>query len=357
MVFSSTYLHDSGRLVAVVVRWDDLELLLIAAYLPARPKNSAPFYRDCLGPFLNTLPDLKNILAKKKGVREKVKQVLRDAGGDLAVLLLRLSSCLRAYSREETKRINATKAHLEREVEVFRSRLSRKPGCQRTGAILLKKEELLNAYEKRHMEKLQAWAGIKWELDGEATSGFMTGKIKTRKSKTEVHEVKLKGKVFTEVLVAATEFFEDDGDDSDEGVVELPPLQCTISEATKEALRAPWSGEEVQTAVRELASAWAEGLHRETGTRVHVNGWTGDIVAVKKGVRQGCPLAPFLFLCAVEPLCEELTKCKLGFGRRDTGKLAYLGYADDTSLLTWGAEQVSVAAGVLDEFGKKSGQK
>ncbi|CAI5484258.1 unnamed protein product [Closterium sp. Yama58-4] len=101
--------------------------------------------------------------------------------------------------------------------------------------------------------------------------------------------------------------------------------------------------------------SWTEGLHRETGTRVHVNGWTGGTVAVKKGVRQGCPLAPYLFLCAVEPLCQELTKCKLGIGRRDVGKLAYLGYADDTSLLLRGAEQVSVAAGFLDEFGEKSG--
>ncbi|CAI5482833.1 unnamed protein product [Closterium sp. Yama58-4] len=173
---------------------------------------------------------LRAAQAKKKGVREKVKQVLRDAGGDLADILPRLSSCLRAYSREEMKRIKATKAHLEREVEVFRSRLSRKPRCRRTGAILLKKEEVLNAYEKRHMENLQAWAGIESELDGEATSGFLSGKVRTRKAKTEVHQVKLKGKVFTgarEVLVVATEFFEDSfgGDDiSDGGAVESDPL-------------------------------------------------------------------------------------------------------------------------------------
>ncbi|CAI5480903.1 unnamed protein product [Closterium sp. Yama58-4] len=203
--------------------------------------------------------------AKRKGVREKVKQVLRDTRGDLAEILPRLSSCLRAYSREERKRIKATKAHLEREVEVFRSRLSRKPGCRRTGAILLKKEELLNAYEKRHMENLQAWAGIKSELDGEATTGFLSGKVKARKAKTEVHEVKLKGKVFIgarEVLVAATEFFKDSfgGDDiSDGGDVESDPLQRTISEASKEALRAPWSEEEVRMAVRELASGKSPG--------------------------------------------------------------------------------------------------
>ncbi|CAI5465733.1 unnamed protein product [Closterium sp. Yama58-4] len=399
---------------------------------------------------------LRATQTKRKGVREKVMQVIRDTGGDLAVLLPRLSACLWEYSREERKQVKATQAHLEREVET--------------------------------------WAGIKSELDGEATSGFLTGKIKTRKARTEVHEVKLKGNTYTgatEVLAAATEFFEDSfggGNEADQEVrtavrelapgktwgqdglpkelfehnwdllgpvmmqfvgafTHTPKLPDSVSTAVTillhnkgskedlgnyrpitllstvykilakvlasrlknvlheviseyqvgflpgrkladavtvvaDAIKAGASGREDwyllmvnfrkafdsisrpflfrtlrRMGIPEVFVSWAEGLHKETGTRVHLNGWTGETVAVKKGVRQGCPFAPYLFLCAVEPLCQELSRCKLGIGRRDMEKLTYLGYADDSSLLLGGAEQVSVAAGVLDDFGKKSGLK
>ncbi|CAI5942274.1 unnamed protein product [Closterium sp. NIES-65] len=102
---------------------------------------------------------------------------------------------------------------------------------------------------------------------------------------------------------------------------------------------------------------WTIGLHKEAGTCLHINGWTGDKVAVEKSVRQGCPLAPYLFLCAVEPLCQEISRAKLGIGKKGVGKLAYLGYADDTSLLLHGVEQLEAAAGVLSAFGEESGLK
>ncbi|CAI5484319.1 unnamed protein product [Closterium sp. Yama58-4] len=80
---------------------------------------------------------------------------------------------------------------------------------------------------------------------------------------------------------------------------------------------------------------WIKGLHEETQTRLLINGWMGEVVEVVSGVRQGCPLAPYLFLCAVEPLAQEAVNRSLGL----TGgaqRLAYLGYADDTTLLLQG---------------------
>ncbi|CAI5465152.1 unnamed protein product [Closterium sp. Yama58-4] len=57
---------------------------------------------------------------------------------------------------------------------------------------------------------------------------------------------------------------------------------------------------------------WVRGLHDGATTRMLLNGWVGERVAMDKGVWQGCPLAPYLFLCAVEPLCQEIGRRNLG---------------------------------------------
>ncbi|CAI5474392.1 unnamed protein product [Closterium sp. Yama58-4] len=86
-----------------------------------------------------------------------------------------------------------------------------------------------------------------------------------------------------------------------------------------------------------------------------VNGWLGDQVAVGKGVRQGCPLAPYLFLCAVEPICQEAKRRKLGISNDYGERLAYLGYADDTTLVLKGKQQITRSGELLEDFGARSG--
>ncbi|CAI5464348.1 unnamed protein product [Closterium sp. Yama58-4] len=99
---------------------------------------------------------------------------------------------------------------------------------------------------------------------------------------------------------------------------------------------------------------WAEGLHEGTQTRLLVNGWMGDGVEVVSGVRQGCPLAPYLFLCAVEPLAQTVLKKKMGISKASE-RLAYIGYADDTTLVLEGKKQLIKAEQVLAKFELTSG--
>ncbi|CAI5959372.1 unnamed protein product [Closterium sp. NIES-65] len=100
---------------------------------------------------------------------------------------------------------------------------------------------------------------------------------------------------------------------------------------------------------------WAKGLHDQAATQLLVNGWLGEHVEVESGVRQGCPLAPYLFICAAEPLCQEAERRKLGLRKRGKGGLTYLGYADDTTLLLKGKEQLKQAQNLLEDFSVRSG--
>ncbi|CAI5479828.1 unnamed protein product [Closterium sp. Yama58-4] len=99
---------------------------------------------------------------------------------------------------------------------------------------------------------------------------------------------------------------------------------------------------------------WIRGLHAGTTTKMLVNGWLGAGIEVVSGVRQECPLAPYLFLCAVEPLVQMVESKRLGLdvaGQR----LSYMGYADDTTLALQGKEQLAEAESILDTFEKQSG--
>ncbi|CAI5993344.1 unnamed protein product [Closterium sp. NIES-65] len=100
---------------------------------------------------------------------------------------------------------------------------------------------------------------------------------------------------------------------------------------------------------------WTAGLHKGSGTRLAINGWLGERVEMQRGVRQGCPLAPYLFLCALEPLCAEIRKRGLGIKAEGGEAVSYVGYADDTSLILNGEAHLQAAAGALDWFGELSG--
>ncbi|CAI5471893.1 unnamed protein product [Closterium sp. Yama58-4] len=94
---------------------------------------------------------------------------------------------------------------------------------------------------------------------------------------------------------------------------------------------------------------WVRGLHKDTRTSLLINGWMGEAVDVVSEVWQGCPLAPYLFLCVVEPLAQQAAAKNLGLGKGEQ-RLAYLGYADDTTLVLQGEEQIAEAERLLADF-------
>ena len=83
------------------------------------------------------------------------------------------------------------------------------------------------------------------------------------------------------------------------------------------------------------------------------NGWESNFFSVHRGVRQGCPLSPYLFILSVEILAKAIRKNAdiKGLLVKDTEtKLSQ--YADDTTLILDGSEKPSLG---LESFEKVSG--
>ena len=89
------------------------------------------------------------------------------------------------------------------------------------------------------------------------------------------------------------------------------------------------------------------------------NGWASNFFKLDRGVRQGCPLSPYLFILSVEILPDAIRQNKEICGIKVNGKEIKLSqYADDTALTLDGSEKSFLEAlRMIDLFGNVSGLK
>uniref|UniRef100_A0A803JT65 Reverse transcriptase domain-containing protein n=1 Tax=Xenopus tropicalis TaxID=8364 RepID=A0A803JT65_XENTR len=77
-------------------------------------------------------------------------------------------------------------------------------------------------------------------------------------------------------------------------------------------------------------------LYRSSFSQISVNGFLTQKVFLKSGVKQGCPLSPMLFICAIEPLLIYLRNDKVIRGIHVPGggghQVKVSGYMDDITI-------------------------
>ena len=98
---------------------------------------------------------------------------------------------------------------------------------------------------------------------------------------------------------------------------------------------------------------WVTSFYCNTESYVLNNGWSSKFFQPQRGVSQGCPLSPYLFILVAEVLAKTVRNNKSirGFPLgNDEVKISQ--YADDTTLILDGSEKsLTSAIQILDDFG------
>jgi hypothetical protein len=105
--------------------------------------------------------------------------------------------------------------------------------------------------------------------------------------------------------------------------------------------------------------AWTQLLLANTASLAVVNGFKSDPVPMRAGVRQGCPLAPLLYLFAAQALLCWLQHCGVGIRLNpgDDRLTTAVQFADDTEVVLDGLHAVDGFVACMDMYSRASGQQ
>ena len=104
--------------------------------------------------------------------------------------------------------------------------------------------------------------------------------------------------------------------------------------------------------------SWVKLLYNDISSCIMNGGYSTGYFQVERGVRQGDPLSPYLFLVAIELLAHEIRRDKIIKGIRfGEHEIRQVLYADDMTIFVKDIDSISRLQYIFEEFEKVSGLK
>ena len=104
---------------------------------------------------------------------------------------------------------------------------------------------------------------------------------------------------------------------------------------------------------------WISILYNNICSRLLINGKLSDPVCIARGVRQGCPLSPLLYVLFVEPIARYIERCNQIRGFRipsnEGCNIKFLQYADDATCVATSVDEINHFLEVFSMFEKATG--